>query len=250
MQTFVASRDVTIELEFIDGYDLVTPLSATYRIYNEDDNELKPDTELSVSGSNHSLVIAAAENVLPISEPSGYRRIEVSWLTPESKTIVSNFDYVIVEKMTLTAGVNSFAGSGRLMIASTELGNTQAIDEASFDEIQIAMAQAWRNISHVSVNITVNNVTYTSTSELDPASLAEMDSKDRRLLIEAQIIEADFLLGGNPVEQRRRMGLMSESIGEVSQFFRTAKPLALPVCLDAIRRLSKFIYNSRRIARG
>ena len=76
-----------------------------------------------------------------------------------------------------------------------------------------------------------------STRELIDADIGLLQPKTYQRLLRAQVIEADDVLGGNPIEARRRLGLISDSAGESAHFFRTSKPLNLPCCRGAIDEL-------------
>ena len=71
-----------------------------------------------------------------------------------------------------------------------------------------------------------------------------------RDLYRAQIIEADMILGPETAEQKRLSGIMSDTVGETSQMFRTGRPIELPVCKRAFREISRWLDNVWRIGRG
>ena len=85
---------------------------------------------------------------------------------------------------------------------------------------------------------------------LTPAQYIKLPIRFRVALSKAQVTEADFILGGDPMADRRREGLILESIGEVKQMFRSSKALDLPVCKRALRYLSQFVSFSKRMGRG
>lgn len=72
------------------------------------------------------------------------------------------------------------------------------------------------------------------------------DVKDR--LMRAQLIEANFLLADQTPEKQRLAGLLSHSAGESAHFYRTLKPLELPVCRATALALKGIISYVVRIA--
>jgi hypothetical protein len=62
-----------------------------------------------------------------------------------------------------------------------------------------------------------------------------------RGLQKAQIVEADQLLQGDVVGSKRRLGVMSESIGESSMMFRPGKPLDLGLSRQALEYLTGYL---------
>ena len=85
---------------------------------------------------------------------------------------------------------------------------------------------------------------------LTPSQYTALPIRFQRALAKAQVVEADNIMGGNPIEDRRIEGLMLESIGEVKQMFRASKPLDLPVSKRALRYLAQYVSFSKRIGRG
>ena len=94
------------------------------------------------------------------------------------------------------------------------------------------------------MNITKLNFNIGNISEVD---LTLIDSDLLAAIAKAQIAEADFMMGGDTVEDKRRTGLMSETVGESSNMFRPGKPLVLAGSEKALRYLTGYITWSRRI---
>lgn len=156
--------------------------------------------------------------------------------------------------ITLQRGVNSFADQEEL---------DQAIEESvAFNELiagdeegsSSALYNAYENLSQMTVDIVLvsSETIIVDLADLTSTLLDELETdqpKVYRKLIRAQMIEADFLLGGNPTEDRRRAGMMSDSSGESAQFFRTSKPLVLPICREAALVLRGIIKYGSKVGR-
>jgi hypothetical protein len=63
-----------------------------------------------------------------------------------------------------------------------------------------------------------------------------------RAVKRAQLVEADTLLGGDPIGDKRRAGLISETVGESSSFFQSKPYLNLPICRAAYEEVRRYIY--------
>jgi hypothetical protein len=113
--------------------------------------------------------------------------------------------------------------------------------------MKAAAIQAWYNVGRLTVEF--GNEIYT-TLDFDEDVLSLLTATEVRKLRRAQLIETDFILGGNPVEQRRRLGLMSDSSGESAHFFRPSKPIELAICRDAAMELSPHVRYSAGVGRG
>lgn len=87
-------------------------------------------------------------------------------------------------------------------------------------------------------------------SLLAPRDFKNLSARLRAALCKAQVAEADTLLGGDPESERRRSGLVHETVGESAQTWRASKPLELPVSRKALSYLSGFITMSRKVGRS
>lgn len=68
-----------------------------------------------------------------------------------------------------------------------------------------------------------------STRQLTMETWAKLRPDHKEKLIRAQLVEANHLLSGQTPEKQRLSGLLSHSAGESTHFYRTTKPLELPV---------------------
>ena len=66
----------------------------------------------------------------------------------------------------------------------------------------------------------------------------------------AQMVEANNILSGDPVGQKRLDGIVSETIGESTMQFRRIPDIVTPVCRDALIQLRGFLSNATLIGRG
>lgn len=251
MQQFIAGNPVAIEVEFENSRgEFITPTSASYSLLDEQYQAIKVDQAFVPTGPAHLLVIDASDNTLPAGTVSGYRQINVKFTDQDGAVYTTTANYVINQTAQVDPGVNGFATFGEIMIHATRMSEVETIMAAAPETVMSALTGAYFNIGRLSINLVVGSRTVHTTRDLSAADLQLLEPVDRSRFIEAQIIEAEYLLGGNPVEQRRRMGLMSESIGEVSQFFRTSMPMTTPVCSDCYRVLSRYIRRGVTIGRA
>ena len=252
METFVAGNNLGIEIEFMDSTGTyLTPVSARYTLTDADGVELIASTDFFPDEPTHVLEILADKNTLGVGIVQGYRQISVLYEDDNGSTLSTDFAYIIEATSSLVAGQNSFASLGLLMISATNLSRVEEIVEGDLPEVRVALRQAYRNISRLSMYFKIGDEIYTRSDQLTHPDLVLIPTADRQLLMDAQITEANFLMGGNPMEQRRRDGIMSQSVGETSEFYRTKKPLVTPVSRDTINILSRLLdIKGRSIGRA
>jgi hypothetical protein len=85
---------------------------------------------------------------------------------------------------------------------------------------------------------------------LTPAQLAKLYVPMLDGLKKAQLVEADEILNGDPSIKARQRGLISETVGESSQFYRQGMPLDLPIAPAAMKYLQRWVRFGARIARS
>lgn len=164
---------------------------------------------------------------------------------------------------------NSFATWGDLQFAANYMVDIHPFKFASESEQRAALIQAYHNIGDVQVDFcpphrrarywpqnriwddtgifeTDLDRIY-STRQLKEETWAKLKPIQKEKLIRAQIIEASFLLAGMTPEKQRLSGLLSHSAGESAHFYRTTKPLELPVCRAAALELKGVISYALRI---
>lgn len=250
MEKIIAGQAAALQVDFEDPFgNFITPSEASYSIIDEHGTYLKQDEPILVSSPSELIVIPDSDNELAPDQISAYRMIVITFKDDTFNTYTVSRHYVIQRISTLEVGVTGFGTMGELMIQATRMPELDELLAFTPDKITAALAGAYFNIGRLNIELRSGNKVFNSTFDMTYDDVMAMDIKSRLRFVQAQLIEANFLLGGNPVEQRRRMGLLSESVGEVSQFFRTVRPVILPVSDDCARILSPFIRRSLRIAR-
>lgn len=79
---------------------------------------------------------------------------------------------------------------------------------------------------------------------------AKLDPDFVQRICEAQIIEADDILGGNPEEADREKGLISKQVQEQIHVFRNSAPLRTSICRRTRRHLGGYLKKSVRLMRS
>lgn len=269
--SYPAYQDLTFypDLTDYDGNPLV-PVSSTYDLYDRDGRLVSAQPVRIFHVDRPELTVPAELNKPAPGSTKTYRRLEVTTKDEKGKTYVNSLTYLITGTASdgaspmntaypdgstepLVTGVNSFAIYADLVVLATDMINMSTFNNATQDQQISALIQAWYNLGQLPVRFDdlegTDSYEKGSTRELVDADISLLQEKNYYRLLRAQIIEADDVLGGNPIEARRRLGLISDSAGESAHFFRTAKPLNLPCCRAAIDEMRGIVNWSVRIAR-
>lgn len=255
ISVYPAGQAITHRFELIDGQGLPVSVqngSGSHTLYDDAGTVISGPTPFDTSGDPDyaDVTIAAAQHQVDPGDSRAFRRLVFSFDSTDGSHYESTIVYIIEASNMLEVGLNSFAQYGTLMIEAQNSLELTALHGASEREQVGALINAYYNIANLSVNNLSDDDEVTSTMDLTASDIAGLDTAAMKALIRAQIIEANSVLGGNPVEDRRRMGLISDSAGESAHFFRTTKPLELPVSKATALALRGYLTWSKRLGRA
>lgn len=261
MLTFAPGSPAALSIPLLDSNgQLLTADAVSYRVTDQNGVELVALTALDMASGPIDTVeftLSGTVNVLSEGVTRALRVVTFS-ITTESGPATVVYRYLVKAEDALKVMGNSFQSYDEALLRATEVPNMNAWDVASDDHRQAALIDAYRAIcklqfvydfqsdqSHIRDKVWLP----AALSDLTESQFLLMDVRFRNAVSLAQVVEADARLGGTDVSNLRREGLMSATVGEVSQMFRPSKPLALPVSHRALQILAGFISWSGRISR-
>lgn len=252
MQAYLGGQDVTLTIPLMDAVgEVIAATAVQYRVIDQAETELVAKTTLATftNGDAEAIVaIPAALNDLG-SLMRGLRVVEL-YVTTEAGVSLITVEYVIEASAVLAVGVNSFQTYPSAVLVGYELPNLPGWNEASKNERMNALMAAYRNFGKLRLRYIHEEVDEMTRAKLSAVQLDALAPEYLACLRRAQVLEADFLLGGDEAGDIRRAGIMSATIGESSQFFRTQKPIEGVVCKRAMKELSGYVINTVSVGRG
>lgn len=279
MDVFLAGTGVALDVPLTDNSGNAIAVTAVqYRVIDENGNELAPRQDLIgfvPEGAVATVPVTALMNTLATGVMRSLRQVEL-FCTVDGNTTLLTAAFVVAQSEVLEVGVNSFQTYAQAQFTALSLPNIPAWDTASADERLAALIEARTHIVQLSFTQLNSNVNWGQDSLnyipegtyltefvgdsnmfmfngnlelLRPDQFAKLPTKFIDVLKKAQVAEANSILGGDSVDQKRRDGLVLDTIGESKQMFRSSKPLELPVCRRALGYLSYFISFAKRIGR-
>lgn len=255
MQIYEPGQDVTVTLSFLDGLgDAVTPTALDYQVADETGTLVVALTNIPVfvaTDGQHSIDVLAASNTLAAGSVRGYRQVELR-ITAGTDTFWVRDGYILELASPLVVLTNSLVTEAEATLMSRGLANLDGWEAASDQHKVSALQQAYDHLHAYSYRFDYTDGTY----EVKP--LSDLTSTEWGLLSarqisdfkKAQIVQADYLLGGSPIERDIEQGLQSSTIGEVSQFYRPRPTMSLTLSKDAIKYVGRYISWSLNIARA
>lgn len=198
-----------------------------------------------------------------ITSRRAFALIVIDFLDDQGALISSVVEELIIESENLLApGENSFAGYQELVLDSFDMTDLSAFRDAGKEEQIAALITAYYNIGSMRVSLFQHRhlvdqtlfdhdvlISVSSTRALSADVLQALKPSVILQLKRSQLAEANSILGGNPIERARGLGLLSHSAGESTHFYRTTKPLELPISKRAAVELRGILNYAIRISR-
>jgi hypothetical protein len=241
-----AQKNVKTTFEFVDaeGIALSTPLiSASYSVTDEDDVEVDSGT-LSAeerSGEQHVVTTDATFNQLSINTVRGLRSIILSVIDADNVEVEIIKRYYIESSQTIKAGLNSIVSFSKVLILVPDIPLLEGWEGALSDkDRKAALVEAYERLGRFKLNDKFEENTIATYDEI---TLLELDSRMIQDFAKAQIIEANALLGGEPHHDKRLQGVMSESAGESTTFYRSGTALSRGISAKAYAYVAKYLNN-------
>ncbi|CCG43288.1 hypothetical protein [Magnetospirillum molischianum] len=261
MQVYRASTPVTVTFP-LDG---LAPIAAEYEVRNEEGEIVVPSESLTISDGQQAVAVAIAPvaNSLPIDSVRAMRVVKLTLVTAVG-SIERVERYIVEAAQTLVIMENTYQTFESALLEAIEMPTLKAWPTKAEGPRRAALVEAFHRLGKLKYRVVKGGYTEDELSRLEPVrtqfindlnerSLSEFlsfPSRFRQALRRAQIAEADIVLEGDIIGDRRRDGLLSESIGESSMMFRSGKPVILPVSNQALRYLQGYVSHSVSLTRS
>lgn len=266
MQNYKPGTDVPLTFDLVsDAGEILQPTALLWRILDEAETELQGWSNVAVpSTSEITLTIPALLTALTPPALRAIRTVELQVITADGTILLS--DAALLQGITALAfGVNTFQTYTQALLLSEDSVSDQIPGWAASprDIREKALIEAFQRILMMPIGMHFNDqqsmlqIDTTFVYNYGPNMLrymtpAQMGALYTPLLValrKAQLIEADDVLNPDPVLAARRSGMSSNIAGEASQFFRSSKPLDMPICDRAMKYLQRWVRFGAVISR-
>lgn len=254
MKIYEPDVDVFVVLPFTNVVgESVTPSALDYQVVNEAGSSVIALTNIPVfdaTAGEYTVIVPAISNALGASTVRAYRKVELR-VTVGADVYWVRDAYVVEKPSPLSAMVNSFQTYEEAVLKARGLADMEGWEVADDQHRMSALMQAYDHMHGFAYRLfyaddsieskSLNELTLDEWSALQPYQQADFQK--------AQIVHANHLLGGNPIERDIDQGLQSSTIGEVSQFYRPRPTLSLSISRDAFKYVGKYVVWSPHIGR-
>jgi hypothetical protein len=261
---YPSGSPVRVTFPLVDNAGVVVdPVSGSYRVLDEDMLIVVATTSLGPLDANASVVdidIPALQNTVPGGRRITSRTVELTLVFASGELGVQEQLYTLTSGAALAVNVNSYQTYAQAVIEALDIPNIPYWEKASVAQRSAALIDAHFRLGKLSYVISAapsNWQTHIdwkqSVNQLNSMTNDEfLDLPDyfRAALRKAQVAEAETQLGGDEIDRNRKDGLVTNTVGESSQFYRPSKPINLPVSRRALRYLSGYVSYNMRVGRG
>lgn len=252
MRIFEPNVDVLVSLPFVDDEGVsITPTALDYTIVDEFGVEVVASTNIPVipTTGEAAITVDGTNNTLATDVIRGYRQIILT-ITTATDSIVVREGYIIELSSSLVLLTNSFQTYEESLLHSRGV-ILEGWEAANEEHRKSALAQGYDRFGGFNWQFNFTDGTY-QVKTINLLTVAEWDLLDPRHQHDyrmAQIVQADYHLGGSTIEKDIDDGLQSSSQGEVSQFYRPRPTLTLALSRHALQYVGKYINWTPTITR-
>lgn len=280
LDLYLAGTEVTLTIDLVDaaGNELSVN-SIQYSVLDMSGTAIVPQAALAsfTSGDSQAVVVISTTlNQLTGSTPREVRTVELRCAT-DTGTVGISKTYAIETTDPLKIPDTSFQTFPMAQLTALDISNIGAFNSASEREQIAALMDAREHIVQLNFSMLNSNVNFGqdslnyvpegsyqsayvsrnslflfngSLNLLNEEQFNQLPEKFKRALRQAQVVEANAILGGEPDDAKRNAGIVEEKIGESTIKFGQGAKLSLPVCKRALGYLSYYVSFAKRIGRG
>lgn len=280
MDCYPENTSICNDFEVVDtaGNPYKNTCHMDWSLYDSEGNVLSSGSSDEVEWKVH-IPIPAELNRLSDNMTKDLRRVVVKFSTLEDGSLISaqESSYFIRSETPLIIGKNSFVTYEGYRLIASMIPHLSNMADATEDQIVIALQEAHDRLMglrfRLSYSTRQENVGYVSEVAWRPRAITDDDpletssyrfkldevteedfktlpEKFRKALAKAQVYEADNVMAPtDSIEERRRKGVILETINEVKMMFSGTVPVNQKISREAMRVLAPFLDTTVRIRR-
>lgn len=263
MKSYAPGQPVVVPFALVDEAGAVlTSTGLRARILDEAETVLRDWTtvDIPVAGQPAPVTVPGALNILTPPATRGARTVELEVTTAEGVVILA--ESFLLQAASQLSGFNSFQTYTQAVLLADDFSNTQLEGwhaNPGREARERALVQAYGRIAALPIVIEFDDSQSIvrdigedpwRLADLTPAQVLNLDYRLLGALRKAQLVEASFLLEDDPVARARAKGMVSQTVGESSQFFGHTKALDLGASPAALRLLERWLRFRATLGRG
>ena len=281
MNSYPENEQISFEIQVVDatGKPYEEACKATYGLFDAKGKELFSGNNDNVT-STINIVVVAQHNKLAEKSTKDIRKLVVKFMKSDDSLISAvSTPYFIYSKTPLVVGQNSFVTYEEYLLIASMTPHLDNFEGATKDQVVVALQEARDRLCRLRYRISANqyrqeNVGYVSEVAWRPRAITDddplglsllrfslddvtteefstMPEKFRNAVAKAQVIEANAVLAPtDSIEDKRRRGLILETVHEVKQMFSNVRPVNEKITSEAMKVLAPYLDTTMRIGRA
>lgn len=280
LEVYLGSTEVTVTVDLVDEMgNALNVNSVDYRVVDQNNTELVARTAVAgfTAGDSQAVIaVPQATNTMAASSTREVRSVELFCAT-DAGTLGFSRSYGLETIDPLKIATNTFQNFAMAQLTAMDIPNIDAWHAASEQQKVAALIDAREHIVQLNFNLLNSNANFGQDSLnyvpegsfqsshvarnsvfvlngsldlLDETQFNQLPERFKKALRQAQVLEANAILGGEPDDAKRSIGIIEERIGESTIKFGQGAKLTLPVCRRALGYLSYYVSFAKRIGRG
>ena len=280
LEVYLSNTDVTVTVDLVD--EMGNPLnvnSVDYRVVDQNNAELVARTAVSSFTAGDSQVVVLVPQALNVMAPANTREVRSVELycVTDAGTVGFSRSYGLELIDPLKIATNTFQGFAMAQLTAMDIPNIDAWHAASEQEKVRALIDAREHLVQLNFTLLNSNANFSQDSLnyvpegsfqsayvarnslflfngnlnlLNESQFNQLPERFKKALRQAQVVEANAILGGDADELKRASAIVEETIGETTTKFRPSAALKLPVCRRALGYVSYYVTFAKKIGRG
>lgn len=261
MQSFASGYDVTLIIPLVDlNGTAVVPVALSASAIDETGATVMGATAIPVTlpMTSVSVTVPAASNTLAAGVLTGARTVTVA-ITTAQGVVPATASYLVKAPLVLSVPSASFQTYEEALVESSTMSHLTGWASSSADSQKISLIEAYKRLTMLGYLVRNNENNYNVMdfmpgynivgeaisprhwTDMTLSKFNSLPARFRTALKRAQIAEANEILLGVDTTGKRRLGIMSETIGESSMMFRTDKPLDVGLSSAALKHLTGYL---------
>lgn len=280
LEVYLGNTEVTVTVDLVDEMgNALNVNSVDYRVVDQDNTERVARTSVenfSAGDTQVTIVVGQAQNVMAAESTREVRSVEL-YCTTDAGTVGFSRSYGLELIDPLKVGLNTFQSFAMAQLTAMDIPNLSAWHAATEQEKVRALIDAREHIVQLNFNLLNSNVNFSQDSLsyvpegsfqsayvarnslflfngnlnlLNESQFNQLPERFKKALRQAQVVEADAIMGLGTDESKRASAIIEEKIGETTTKFRSTAALSLPVCRRALGYVSYYVSFAKKIGRG
>ena len=240
------------------------PQEGTYRIVDHAGVVVVPESGLEVFGDDTHAEIDISHTITTLAE--GERRkmltVELVVFGQDQERFKFSESVLIQKSSQLEVPTDSFMTVNEAVLVSMDIFGMDDWSAADSDDRRRALIEATHRLKQLRYKLFTeepfDHVEFEAIADIIPYGFEGMtkeqfDDLPPRFLRDvklALVVEANEVLGGESAQEKRKSGVLSDTVGETSQMFRTGRPMDTIISNRAMSHVKRWVDTAWRVRRG